>query len=231
MSSQNPGNNGNTDQQESGNWIKDFFRPLSLFTGILVIVVALQTCILHNTDLTLSDTLMANKAAQRAYVFPALAQTYFSNDLINPVAINFLINFANNGNTATKNLIFFLKCAPSAEDLDEPWILIDQGREKTEKTPGVLGPKGSATAGCSFTIDQLKDMANKKLFGYILIDVSYEDGLSPGVIRKTQVSMKASAILYVPAHKEGNNQINAAANFIWENKGKHNCADEDCLSR
>jgi hypothetical protein len=222
------GDGGDNNKNPLWNWVKSTLMPLHFFTALLVVVAGLQTCILHNTDKTLVDTLNTNKLSQRAFIFPALSQTYLSPDANAPDAINFTFTLANNGNTATRRLTFFLKCTPSAEDLDEPWILITQGRGKTEQGTAVIGPKGAATAGCSFPWNQLQEMFTKKMFGYILIDVSYEDGMNAGIIRKTQFAVRLSQIALTPARIEGPLQISAGATVLMENRGKHNCADEDC---
>ena len=229
MTSENPeGQNGKSIGRKLADWFKEIFIPLNLFTGLLVIVAGLQTCALNDTDKTLADTLATNRLSQRAFVFPSLIQTYLSPDLNDPKAVNFIFAMANNGNAATRGLRFFVKCTPSGEELDDPWILISQGREKASKEPAVIGPKGAATTGCSFPIDQLQAMISKKLYGYILIDITYEDGMNTGVIRTTQLAVGLTQISYTAAHMQGILQVGAAVTIALENRGKHNCADEDC---
>ena len=209
-------------------WIRESIIPLNLFTLLLVVVAGLQTCILNKTDYTLVDTLNANKLAQRAFVFPTVTQIALSPIFISPEAVNFSFSLANNGNAATKNLAFVIKCAVSVEDVDDPWISLVQSRGKFVHEPAVIGPKGAIPIGCSFPIGQVQDMVAKKLFGFILIDITYEDGINAGVKRKTQSALRLSDITYQPSKIEGPSQTLAVFSALAQNRGKHNCADDEC---
>jgi hypothetical protein len=94
----------------------------------------------------------------------------------------------NGGNTPTKNLHFFFRCAPSVDPLPEPWVLLY--REKPEYIPQVIGPKATVTTACEFTASQLTDMTTGKLHGYILGEIFYEDLLEPGTVHRTQYSQE-----------------------------------------
>jgi hypothetical protein len=107
-----------------------------------------------------------------------------------------LLSLTNGGNTPTKNLHFFFRCAPSVDALPEPWVLLY--REKPEYIPQVIGPKATVTAACSFTASQLTDMTEGKLHGYVLGEIFYEDFLEPGTVHKTQYSQEYTDVQYIP---------------------------------
>jgi hypothetical protein len=61
-----------------------------------------------------------NVVSQRAFVYFFPGEPNISGESSAPKAVNFFGHLSNSGNTPTKNLTFFYKCAPSAEDLQEP---------------------------------------------------------------------------------------------------------------
>ena len=177
-----------------------------------------------------------NIVSQRAFTYTALTQTYFSPDAINPQAINFLFNPTNSGNTPTRNLTVFYKCVPAAEDVQEPWVLLYQGGETIRQIPQFIGPHASGPVACSFPIEQIKSMVDGKLFGFVMIDVTYHDRLDVEPVHKTHTALRLSNIVYKPAQPAAGTlppgqppQI-APAQFltVLEPRGRHNCADEEC---
>ncbi len=169
-----------------------------------------------------------NTISQRAFVYPTLAQTHISTDAANvPIAVNFLYLLTNSGNTATRDMKIFIKCAPSAEEIQEPWSILYQGPDKPDSYPAFVGPHGSEQTGCSFSINQIKDMIAGKLHGYVMIDVSYYDRIAIGVLRKTQHARKLVQIsLQIPPTITPITPALFATLLVP--RGRHNCADEEC---
>jgi len=227
MCRHNPENYTDSSQPDSYRWVKDLLKPLSIFTGMLVIVVALQTCILNRTDTTLNTTLETNRATQRAFIYPVLLQTFFSPDAFNAADnVNFLYALNNSGNTATKNLTIRMACAPAAQEFKDPWVLMQQ--YDTRSPRGLVAPHAGQTAGCSFKTEQIKQMIGGKLFGYILIEATYEDRVSVAAKRISQYAVELTQLSYVAASADG--PIKTPAQFVsaLTNIGEHNCADEEC---
>jgi hypothetical protein len=169
-----------------------------------------------------------NYVGQRAFVFPILAQVYVSNDTANnPIGVNYVYFLTNGGNTATKDLKVFIKCTPAAEDLLEPWTILYQG-QKADQQPAFIAPHASEQTGCSFTIDQIRDIFSGKLHGYVMIDISYYDRVSFfKVLRKTQYARRLIQVsLQIPSAVTPLTPV--AFNALLQNRGKHNCADEEC---
>jgi hypothetical protein len=129
-----------------------------------------------------------------------------------------VITIINSGNTPTKNLTFFIRCAPSAEDLPEPWVLLYRGTP--EWTPGVIGPHATVTALCGFNHSQMTQISEKTMYGYLLGDITYHDRLDSSSEHRTQFSFK---IVDLPFDTNGN-----VAGLHTDTVGRHNCADEEC---
>ena len=96
-------------------------------TAVILLVTAYQAYLTRSN----------NVVSQRAFIFPTLISPNLAvldpqdNNKVN--AINFIYQLNNGGNTPTKELSFFLKCAPSAEDLIEPWSVLYQGPGQFER--------------------------------------------------------------------------------------------------
>jgi hypothetical protein len=71
-------------------------------------------------------------------------------------AVTFITDISNSGNTGTKSLSFFTKCAASPEDLQEPWSILYQGKNNPARSPQFIGPHATSQTFCSFGIDQIK---------------------------------------------------------------------------
>lgn len=81
----------------------------------------------------------------------------------------------NSGNTATKDLKFFMRCVTAREPTAEPWTLLFQ--DKIEKLSQVIGPHTNVLARCAFNPQQLQEIAAGKLHGYVLGDITYRGRL------------------------------------------------------
>lgn len=141
-------------------------------------------------------------------------------------SVSFIADIANGGNTGTKNLTFFLKCVPSTERLQEPWVLLYQGVNNPAKTPQFIGPHASAQTTCGFSGDDIRAIAAGNRFGYIMVDVSYKDRLVEEW-RKTQATATIAQVQWVPA-VESSGTIGTAPSVTLVTYGQHNCADEEC---
>ena len=144
------------------------------------------------------------------------------------VSVSFISDITNSGNTGTKGLGFFMKCAQSYEDLKEPWSILYQGKLTPEKTPQFIGPHATVQATCGFSIDQVKAMAAGKLFGYLMMDATYQDRLVDEW-HKTQMTMKIAQIRLVEGMGPSGLGLNQVE-VILTTYGSHNCADEECPS-
>jgi hypothetical protein len=204
--------NGQT-QQKKGYWQKpnNWIRLLTLlavltYTGIQ----AYQTRLIYNNNIV----------SQRAFIY--IGQT-IPVTMIDPKdktikSLGVLFSLVNSGNTPTKDLTVFSRCAPSAEDLPEPWVLLYQGIPG--RVPAVIGPHATGTSLCGFTADQIKQIGGKTMYGYLLGDITYYDRLDWSSMHRTQFSFK---IVDLPLDTNGN-----VAGLRTDNVGRHNCVDEEC---
>lgn len=164
-------------------------------------------------------------ASQRAFVFASVSETSWVSmkpGSSEPNAYNLLIIITNSGNTPTTNLTLVASCAPSAQDLDEPWNLFSHGTTKMERVPLLIGPRSSQTAGCSFPFDQIKQMVERKLFGFVMAEMLYYDRIDSSVQHKTRLSLKLSQI-----HID-HQPTPPKVSVLFSPHGKFNCADEEC---
>ena len=147
-----------------------YITDVGFFTAVLAVVAALQWSTLEKTNRTLEDSLKTNNISQRAFVYTTLLQSYISpNPLTDPQAINFVFGLVNGGNTPTRGLKFFIRCAPSDKAYGDPWPLLEP--DKTKETPGFIGPKATVTVPCSFTFTQIQKIAAGNSHGYVLLNV------------------------------------------------------------
>jgi hypothetical protein len=152
-----------------------------------------------------------------------------------PKAVNISAFLINNGNTPTKHLQFIYRCVPSADELPEPWSLFRQTKEQFEHLPVFIGAHGTVPTGCSFPWDQIQQIANKKLFGYVMADIIYFDRLDPGERHRTQMALFMSEVNIIVPKKikmPNGDEVIADPNYgfeaAFEGRGQHNCADEEC---
>lgn len=123
----------------------------------------------------------------------------------------------NSGNSATKDLKFFIRCVTAREPIAEPWPLLFQ--DKIEKLSQVIGPHASAPARCAFNPQQVREIAAGKLHGYVLGDITYR-GRSDDILYRTQFSWQLADVRVEPAGGQ--------VTLLAVPHGQHNCADEDC---
>ncbi len=124
----------------------------------------------------------------------------------------------NSGNSATKDLKFFMRCLTSREPVAEPWTLLFQ--DKIEKLPLMIGPHVNAPARCAFTAEQLRGITDGTLSGYVLGDITYRDRIDGKMLFRTQFSWQLTDVRI----EQPGGQIALTA----VPHGQHNCADEEC---
>jgi hypothetical protein len=183
-----------------------------------------------------------NVVSQRAFVsFIPSPQPTITGPSTAPTGVNFLANLINSGNTPTKNLSFLYKCAPSGEELQEPWSILYQGKELPEHLPQFIGGHGLIPIVCFFNWEQVEAMAAGKLFGYLMLDAQYSDRLDDKTRHVTQAALLLSQV-FTQVQKENAPAANPPSvnpgtsvaftptmiQLALTNKGKHNCADEEC---
>jgi hypothetical protein len=204
-------------RQKKGYWSKPN-NYIRLFT--LLAVLTYTGVQIYQTHLISGN----NVVSERAFIAVAMGQIQVVNAM-NPRAVNFPAFLINSGNTPTKRLRVTFRCVPSATELPEPWSLFNQNAEKVEHYPAFVGAHGTSPTGCSFSWDQIQQIVDKKLFGYLMADVSYFDRLDPTIPHRTEMDLFISqAVIISPTATNPNYGFEA----LWEARGQHNCADEEC---
>lgn len=179
----------------------------------------MQWWTLEKTDHTL-------RVQQRASISVAIQQLLPTIELRGtpPTAkfasILFPVSVTNSGNSGTRDLTVFAKCATSVEALQEPWSILHQGISDPPQSSQFLGPHGTSQMYCGFSFEQIKAMRDGKLHGYVMADVTYRDRLD-NTLHRTQATVK---LLNVSL---GLNDDGPISIFIIA-YGRHNCADEEC---
>jgi|SRR5271166_693524 len=197
---------------------------VALFT--LLAVLTYTAFQIWQTFLTRSN----NVVSQRAFLFfdqPSVTMVLDAKDQTKNV--QFGVPIVNGGNTATKNMTLSIRCAPSTDSLPEPWVPLY--REPLERIPQVIGPHQSGRAFCDFKLDQVRDMRDGKLHGYLMGEVTYKDRLDDSIIHHTQFAWELADInLIDPTPQMLATLPNAPPNILLALKprGVHNCADEEC---
>jgi hypothetical protein len=166
-----------------------------------------------------------NVVSQRAFVYvdaPNLQPAINSKDGTTKF-VNVFIPFINSGNTATRDLTLFVRCAPSADAMPEPWVLLY--REKFERVPQIIGPHQTVMGYCNFPLSQLQQMKEGKLRGYLMGEIIYRDRLEDGVFHNTQFAWE---IIDVNIIETPQNAAFPNVSLNFQSRGQHNCADEDC---
>lgn len=162
--------------------------------------------------------MLVTRGSQRAFVHASGPQVLAVVEDKALKAVNLAVVFTNSGNTPTRNLMYFVRCATSNELVPEPWDLLH--REKVEKLPQLIGPYATASAQCGFTASQMQQMSEGKLYGYVLGDITYNDRRDEKTLRRTQFSWRLTDVSMDPA---GDRVALTAVN-----DGQHNCEDDDC---
>jgi hypothetical protein len=169
--------------KDESKWPKRTAIAAIIYAGITAVILLATV---YQAYLTRSN----NVVSQRAFIFPVVGQPVGIFEAGNVKSINFNLTLTNSGNTPTRELTFFYKCAPSAEDMREPWVILHQGPGQSEGATISKGPHGSIPLMCTFPFDQIEQIASGKLFVYLLIEVTYKDSLDDSVIHKTQSAFK-----------------------------------------
>jgi hypothetical protein len=67
--------------------------------------------------------------------------------------VNFPIRLNNSGNTPTKDMGIFIRCAPSIDAMPEPWVLLY--RDTPDKLPQIIGASSNSNAGLCVFVDTI----------------------------------------------------------------------------
>jgi hypothetical protein len=126
--------------------------------------------------------------------------------------------------------------------LQEPWSILYQGKDLPDHLPQFIGGHGLIPIVCFFNWEQIEAMAAGKLFGYLMLDARYLDRLDDKAKHVTQatfllsqvfaqVQKESAAATNPPGANLGAVPVATTPTMIGAgliNKGKHNCADEEC---
>jgi hypothetical protein len=177
-----------TANQEHGYWKK----PENYVALATLLAVLTYTGVqIWQTNIISSN----NVVSQRAFVsFIPSPQPVITGPPVAPTGVNFPANLINSGNTPTKNLSFLYKCAPSGEELQEPWSILYQGKDVPEHLPQFIGGHGLIPIVCFFNWQQIEAMAGGKLFGYLMLDARYFDRLDDKASHVTQATFLLSQV-------------------------------------
>jgi hypothetical protein len=198
-------------QTERGYWRK----PENYVAVITLVAVLTYTAVqIWQTSLIRQNSVVS----QRAFVSEQIVayQRGFNPEKL--PAFGVFVKLENNGATPTLNLISKIICEPSVTKAIEPWDYIKQ--HNIETGPISIGAKSFAIVQCSFTLEQIKQMASGSLYGYVLGEVTYYDRIDPSVQHKTHYAFD----LHLPIISPDENFISA----FGISAGRHNCADEEC---
>jgi hypothetical protein len=210
-------------KREKGYWQK----PENYVSLLTLLAVATYTGFQIYQTYLIRDN---NIVSERAFIFnegPQVSIARYIKD--NTIRAVIGVPFINGGNTATKGLTTTIHCAPSVEAPPEPWVLLY--RDKVEQTPEVIGPHQTVKVYCGFTLDQLRQIRDGKLYGYLIGESVYQDRLDDRVTHRTQFSWEVTDInIEDPPPNFVAIQPNAAPNvrMNFVPRGQHNCADEEC---
>lgn len=168
-----------------------------------------------------------NVLSQRAFVSVTYKGQWVSATNENkPRALNFLFSEINSGGTPTKEFHSFMRCAPAADDMSEPWTLLHEGQPSPFKDTGnFIGAHPSEDTGCAFDFDRVEQIRDEKSFGFVLIAISYRDRLDQTVLHKTQKALRLWQVAVTPTPIP-NAMPGVTAGLV--SVGAHNCADEEC---
>lgn len=170
-----------------------------------------------------------NIVSQRAFISienPNVITALDSRDKTTKI-LSLWIPFVNSGNTATKELNLFARCAPSTDAMPEPWVLLY--REKVERKPQIIGPHQTGKAYCTFPMDQIIQARAGSLHLYLMGEVIYRNRLDASAIHRTQFSWELIDINIIePPKGPGIPEALPTVAVNFKPIGIHNCADEDC---
>ena len=202
-------------------------EPLTLFTGLLVIVGAVQAWIVFRA---LVDSRIALIATQRAFVFVKTQKFEpVGNDFI------FLVEWENSGTTPTRRCLthnswkYFPKRVPPKYQFPD---LGANGKpvKKPERIPTFIGPKGITLGGMnvvgSHFVNQVVQGKGELLaWGWI----DYDDVFG-GRRHRTEycliAQVKAAETIASP-----DGQVHIAATITFKNYRVHNGAEDECMKK
>lgn len=168
-----------------------------------------------------------NIVSQRAFVyFDGIELRNSLDPASRAQQISFFMRLNNSGNTATKDLEFFVRCPPTLEHLSEPWGLFI--RDPLPKQPQVIGPHQVVTAVCALSIAHLRQMSEGRAFAFMLGEITYRDRLDPSVLHKTQFSYEINNVNVIGPAADAAPGTFPAVLVGSQPIGQHNCADDDC---
>jgi hypothetical protein len=194
----------------------------TFITLIVMLVGAYQTYLIRDN----------NVISQRAFITTGTPQLMMVIDANNEDAkgVSVAVPLINSGNTPTKNLEFFIKCAPAFENMVEPWGLMQKGA--IERVPQVIGPHQQVPARCVFTLAHMQQTRLRKARGYLMGEISYRDSLDGATVHKTQFSWEVIDVNVTDAPEKSpgvpNPDIPSRILIGLTPRGQHNCADDDC---
>jgi hypothetical protein len=196
---------------------------LAVYTGVLVIVSALQFCTLNNTDKTLRDTLEASDASNRAFVFPKSVR--FERNIENSQNNwRFSIEWENSGNTPPVDLRLFIYCGPSQIDESPPFA--QKYAIKIGAATSILGPKQARVTGrCPVDLETpLGSFIKRDVFLYAGGQALYSDVF--GSAHVTQFCFEYEGYgKPLPDIQNGDAREILGDPLLCHS---HNCADEEC---
>ena len=168
-----------------------------------------------------------NVVSQRAFVHFEGSEIRMSIDPTTKAKnVSVFTRLINSGNTATKGLTFFVKCAPSIDSLPDPWVLLF--REKAEKQQQIFGPHQTFPAHCAFSLDHMKQVSHGAAHAYLLGEITYRDRLDDSIPHLTQFTWEIADVTIIDPPVGSPPEVAPAVNVVFQTHGRHNCADEDC---
>lgn len=172
-----------------------------------------------------------NIVSQRAFVYVDSPQLAVTLDAKDGVTKNLLFSTAlvNSGNTATKNLEFYVRCAPSLESLPEPWVLLY--REKITAVPQIIAPHQTVRANCTFPLTHIQQIKEGKARGYLMGEIIFRDRLDDSALHRTQFSWEIMDVnIFEQPRNPATPNVDVPPNVFvnLQSRGQHNCSDEDC---
>ena len=194
----------------------------TFITLIVMLVGAYQTYLIRDNNVISQRAFIAAGSPQLMMVLDANHEDAKSVSVATPLI--------NSGNTPTKNLEFFIKCAPAFENLLEPWALMQKG--VIERVPQVIGPHQQALARCVFTLAHMQQIKLHKAHGYLMGEICYRDSLDGATVHKTQFSWEVIDVNITDAPEKSpgvpNPDVPPSVLIGLAPRGQHNCADDDC---
>jgi hypothetical protein len=168
-----------------------------------------------------------NVISQRAFInFDGINLAMSIDPATNVRNVSIFTRLTNSGNTATKDLGFFIKCAPTVDPLAEPWVIFI--REKVQKQAQIIGARQTFPAHCVFPLDHMRLVSQGRAHSYLLGEITYRDRLDESLPHVTQFSWELTDVTIIDPPASAPADTPPTANVSFQPRGAHNCADEDC---